>query len=87
MLEYMKGKFLAVKINSNASLFTDKMIHTILSSDVQTMAFSIDAADKELYEKLRVNGKFERTLKNVKRFNEIRKSDYPDSRLVTRIRC
>ena len=85
MLEYMKGKFLAVKINSNASLFTDKMIHTILSSDVQTMAFSIDAADKELYEKLRVNGKFERTLKNVKRFNEIRKSDYPDSRLVTRI--
>ena len=29
------------------------------------MAFSIDAADKELYEKLRVNGKFEKTLKNV----------------------
>ena len=85
MLEYMNGKFLAVKINSNASLFTDKMIHTILSNDVQTMAFSIDAADKELYEKLRVNGKFEKTLKNVERFNEIREKDYPTSRLVTRI--
>ncbi len=85
MLEYMSGKFLAVKINSNASLFTDKMIHTILSNDVQTMAFSIDAADKELYEKLRVNGKFDRTLKNVERFNEIRERDYPTSRLVTRI--
>ena len=85
MLEYMNGKFLAIKINSNASLFTDKMIHTILSNDVQTMAFSIDAADKELYEKLRVNGKFERTLKNVKRFNEIREKEYPNSRLVTRI--
>ena len=32
-----------------------------------------------------MNGKFERTLKNVTRFNEIRESDYPDSRLVTRI--
>ena len=85
MLEYMNGKFLAIKINSNASLFTDKMIHTILSNDVQTMAFSIDAADKELYEKLRVNGKFEKTLKNVERFNEIREKEYPTSRLVTRI--
>tara|TARA_Y100000590_G_scaffold59665_1_gene63300 strand:- start:3082 stop:4260 length:1179 start_codon:yes stop_codon:yes gene_type:complete len=85
MLEYMNGKFLAVKVNSNASLFTDKMIHTILSNDVQTMAFSIDAADKELYEKLRVNGKFEKTLKNVKRFNEIREKEYPNSRLTTRI--
>jgi MoaA/NifB/PqqE/SkfB family radical SAM enzyme len=85
MLEYMNGKFLAIKINSNASLFNDKLIHTILSNDVQTMAFSIDAADKELYEKLRVNGKFEKTLKNVERFNEIREKEYPTSRLVTRI--
>ncbi len=85
MLNYMNGKFLAIKINSNASLFTDKMIHTILSNDVHTMAFSIDAAEKELYEKLRVNGKFERTLKNIKRFNEIKKKEYPASRLVTRI--
>jgi sulfatase maturation enzyme AslB (radical SAM superfamily) len=85
MLDYMRGKFLAVKINSNASLLTDKLIHTILSSDIQTMAFSIDAADKELYEKLRVNGKFEKTLRNVERFNEIREKEYPNSRLTTRI--
>ena len=85
MLEYMNGKFLAVKVNSNASLLNDKLIHTILSNDVQTLALSIDAADKELYEKLRVNGKFEKTLKNVERFNEIREKEYPTSRLVTRI--
>ena len=46
MLEYCNDKFLAMKINTNASLLTDKMIHTILSNDVQTVAFSIDAADK-----------------------------------------
>lgn len=85
MLEYCNDKFLGMKINTNASLLTDKMIHTILSNDVQTVAFSIDAADKELYEKLRVNGKFERTLRNVERFNEIKAKDYPTSRVVTRI--
>ena len=38
-----------------------------------------------MYEKLRVNGKFEKTLRNVKRFNEIREKEYPTSRLITRI--
>ena len=85
MLQYMKGKFLAIKINSNASLLTDAKIHSILSNDVQTMVFSIDAASKELYEKLRVNGKFEKTIKNVERFNKIKAKHYPNSRLVTRI--
>ena len=51
MLKYMQGKFLALKINTNASLMTDELIHTILSNDIQTISFSIDAADKELYEK------------------------------------
>ena len=85
MLDYMKGKFLAVKVNTNASLLNDEKIHAILSSEVQTIVFSIDAADKNLYEKLRVNGKFEQTLNNIKRFNKIKQEEYPHSRIVTRI--
>ena len=85
MLEYCNDKFLAMKINTNASLLTDDMIHTILSNDVQTVAFSIDAADKELYEKLRVNGKFDKIVRNVERFNEIKEKEYPSSRTTTRI--
>lgn len=85
MLEYMNGKFLAVKINSNASLLTEKLIHTILSNDIQTMVFSIDAADKELYEKLRVGGNFETTLGNVRNYNKIKSESYPNSNIITRI--
>jgi len=85
MLEYMNGKFLAVKINSNASLLTEKLIHTILSNDIQTMVFSIDAADKELYEKLRVGGNFETTLGNVRNYNKIKSESYPNSKIITRI--
>ena len=56
-----------------------------LKNDVQSVVFSIDAADKELYEKLRVNGKFEKTLKNIEKFLQIKKNEYPNSRLITRI--
>ena len=85
MLEYINGKFLATKINTNASLLTDKKIHTILSNNIQSVVFSIDAADKDLYEKLRVNGKFDKTMRNVKRFVQIKEKEYPNSRLITRI--
>jgi sulfatase maturation enzyme AslB (radical SAM superfamily) len=85
MLEYMNGKFLAIKINSNASLLTEKLVHTILSNDVQTMVFSIDAADKDLYEKLRVRGNFETTLKNVRNYHKIKNDIYPNSNIITRI--
>ena len=85
MLKYMHGKFLALKINTNASMLTDELIHIILSSDIQTLCLSIDAADKDLYEKLRVNGKYEKIIKNVKRLKKIKESEYPDTKLTTRI--
>lgn len=85
IINYTNGKFLATKINTNASVLTEKKIHTILSNDVQSLVFSIDAPEKELYEKLRVNGKFEKTMKNIENFVKIKKESYPNSRLLTRI--
>ena len=63
MLKYTAGKFLNLKINTNASLLNEEKIHAILSSGVKTLVFSADAADPELYKKLRVNGSLETTLK------------------------
>ena len=54
MLEYTRGKFLSLKINTNASVLTEKKCHAILQGGVQTIVFSADAADAELYKKLRV---------------------------------
>ena len=58
MLKYCEGKFLGLKINTNASILNEELIHSLLSSDIQTIVFSIDSADKENYEKVRVNGNF-----------------------------
>ena len=85
MLEYTSGKFLSLKINTNASLLNEKKIHAILSGGVTTIVFSADAADSELYAKLRVNGKLEKVLKNIELFNKIKETKYKNSKIISRV--
>ena len=85
MLSYTKNKFLNLKINTNASLLDEKMSNAILESGVKTLVFSADAADKDLYSKLRVNGKLEKILSNIKKFKEIKTKHYPNSKIITRV--
>ena len=82
MLEYTENKFLNLKINTNASLLNEKKIHSVLSGGVKTIVFSVDAADPKLYEKLRVNGKFEKTLSNIEMFNELKTNIIKTVRLL-----
>ncbi len=85
MLDYCKDKFLNLKINTNASLLNEERAHSILNNDVKTVVFSADAADKDLYAKLRVNGNLDKTLKNIEKFNEIKNKYYPKKQIITRV--
>lgn len=85
MLLYTKDKFLNLKINTNASMLTEKKIHAILQSGVKTLSFSADAADEKSYSKLRVNGNLKKILKNIELFNEIREKNYLSSKIITRV--
>jgi radical SAM protein with 4Fe4S-binding SPASM domain len=85
MLEYLSGKFLGLKINTNASFLTEEKAHAILAAEPNTLVFSADASDKDLYAKLRVNGNLENILENVRLFNNIKAKHYPDSRTITRV--
>jgi len=85
MLEYTVGKFLGLKINTNASLLTEKMAHAILSSGISTVVYSADAADDEMYSKFRVNGVLSKVVANIEQFNKIRATQYPDSKIITRV--
>ena len=79
------GKFLNLKLNTNASLLDESKCHAILQSGVKTLVFSADAAEEPLYSQLRVGGKLAIVLANVKRFQKIRATQYPDSRIITRV--
>ena len=85
MLAYAAGKFLALKINTNAWYLDERRAHAVLAAEPNTLVFSADAADAELYAKLRVNGKLERVLENVRRFADIKAKHYPQSRTITRV--
>lgn len=85
MLAYCQGKFLGMKMNTNASLLTEKRCHDILSGGINTLVFSADAAQEPLYSKLRVGGKLDKVLKNIEMFKTIKEKQYPDSRLITRV--
>jgi len=85
MLEYASGKFFELKLNTNASKLSDTLAHAILKSGVTNLVFSVDAHHKSLYERIRVGGVFEDTVRNIENFQRIRAKHYPDSLLTTRI--
>jgi radical SAM protein with 4Fe4S-binding SPASM domain len=66
-------------------MLNEKLIHTLLASNLQTIVFSIDSKDKESYEKIRVNGNFEKTIRNLELFNNIRNKHYRRSEKIVRI--
>ncbi|MFM8878804.1 MAG: radical SAM/SPASM domain-containing protein [Verrucomicrobiota bacterium] len=85
MLAYASGKFLGLKVNTNATFLSEKMTHAILQAEPNTLVFSADAADPVTYPQLRVNGNFGKVMGNIRRFMEIKEREYPDSRTITRV--
>ena len=85
MLKYLSGKFVALKLNTNAWFLDEAKAHAILEADLNTPVFSADTADADLYPRLRVNGQLDRVLANVEMFSRIRAQQYPHSRLITRV--
>lgn len=85
MLEYCAGKFLGLKVNTNASLLTEKNCHALLAGGVNTVVFSADAAKEPLYSQMRVGGKLDKILKNIKMFNDIKNKHYSQSKIISRV--
>lgn len=85
MLEYTKGKFLEVKLNTNGILLNDELSRSILSNEVTDLVFSIDSYEKENYEEIRKKAKFDKVVANIKRFMKIREEEFPDHRTTVRV--
>lgn len=87
MILYCKNKFLELKLNTNGLLMNDDVIYAILESGMSTVVFSNEAYTDELYKKYRCgdpNG-FQKFIRNIERFNEIRGRFYKGSKVITRI--
>ena len=73
MVKYAKDAGIVdVMFNSNATNLTEARANQILDSGLDKLLFSFDSPDKDEYEEIRVNANYDKTLRNIKRFKEIR---------------
>ena len=68
-----KYKVPFVEFITNATLLNDKNIDAIISSGIDLMYVSLDSADKEVFEKIRVGAKFEKVISNLEKFQKAKK--------------
>ena len=84
MLDYLRNKFLEIKINTNGILMNDDIIRSILRNDINVV-FSAEGSNETEYSSIRRGGNFGTLVNNIKRFAEIRKSEFQESLSRTRI--
>ena len=77
MIRYAKEKGHRLYTSTNASTLTEKNSLAIVESEFDVLNISLDSVSKEVYEKIRVGGTFEKTMENVHRFLEIKGSKKP----------
>ena len=67
--------FIDIMLNTNGTMLSEERARKFLKSGATRLRFSLDAATKETYEKVRLGGKYETTMKNIERFLEIKKQE------------
>jgi len=73
LIRYAKSKgILEVQINTNGIPYTEERIENIIDAGLDRVIFSMDGTNKETYEHIRVGASFEKLMRNIKRFHEIR---------------
>lgn len=73
MIEYAKSKgVIDIMLHTNGTVMDENLAERIVKSGLDRIIFSLDSITKEIYEKIRVNAKFEDTVKKVKTFYKIR---------------
>ena len=87
MLKYCHDKgILDIKFNTNVMALTESKVRELLGMNAfLTIVFSVDAGDKEVYERIRIGSDFNRILENIKMFNRIRQEEFPNSPVRTRV--
>jgi radical SAM protein with 4Fe4S-binding SPASM domain len=73
MIRYASEHGIAVRLNTNATVLTEKRSLELLDSGLDHLIFSFDGYDAETYESVRVNAHFEPVLQNILRFLELKK--------------
>lgn len=86
MVQYLAEKGIPSVLTTNASLLDEALSKQLLSHGLKKCEFSIDAHNKELYEKIRVGLDWDTVLENTLTFNELAKA-YNCEIVITAVMC
>jgi len=73
MAKYADERNVRTKLHTNGTLLDEEKSLQMIESGIDQLSFSFDGYDKETYESIRVNGDFDKTVKNIQRFLAIKK--------------
>ncbi len=74
-IRYAKAKGVRdIQMNTNGLLLNPDYSRELINSGLDRILFSLDGATKESYESIRIGGKFEKLVNNIREFVEIRNS-------------
>ena len=71
---YAKKRNLFTRLHTNGSLLTEELASSIIDTGLDRLSFSFDGYKKENYEKIRIKGDFDKTVANIIRLLEMKKS-------------
>lgn len=74
MIRYTQKKSLFIRLHTNGSLLTEEISNQIIGSGLDLLSFSLDGYNRESYEKIRIGGSFDQTIRNIHNLLEIKKS-------------
>lgn len=87
MVKYAKSRgVLDIYFNTNGMLLTEEISRALIEAHLDRISFSIDGTNAEEYEKVRVGGKLDTVISNIKRLRELREEyqvTYPKIRIQT----
>ena len=70
-----KHGFIDIMMNTNATLLSEERSRKILESGLTRLRFSLDAATKETFEKIRIGADYDSVMKNIERCVELRNQE------------
>jgi len=73
LVEYAHAAGIRTKFHTNATLLDETAARRLIGAGLDQISFSFDGYDAKTYERIRVNADFEKTLRNIVRFLEVKK--------------
>ena len=85
MIDYAKAAGVTVETSTNITLLNEERARRVLEAELDVLYLAMDGVTKETYERVRVNAKWDKVLRNVDRLLELKQRLGAPTRIVLQI--